>query len=107
ARVAEALLPVRAYHSVSTGYAGFLGALLRRRGGRPLILSEHGIYTKERKIDLFQSEWIKDSRDVMVREPAEVGYLKQLWIRFFESLGRLCYDAADPIVALYDTNRQR
>jgi len=106
-RLARTLPRVGAWHSVSTGYAGFLGALLGRRGGRPLILSEHGIYTKERKIDLFQSEWIRDNRDVMVREPAEVGYLKQLWIRFFESLGRLCYDAADPIVALYDTNRQR
>jgi glycosyltransferase involved in cell wall biosynthesis len=107
ARLAETLPPARAYHAVSTGYAGFLGTLLRRRHGRPLILSEHGIYTKERKIDLFQSEWIRDNRDVMVREPAEVGYLKQLWIRFFESLGRLCYDAADPIVALYEANRLR
>jgi glycosyltransferase involved in cell wall biosynthesis len=107
ARVARTLPAVRAWHSVSTGYAGFLGTVLKRRGGRPLILSEHGIYTKERKIDLFQSEWIKDNRDVMVREPSEIGYLKQLWIGFFESLGRLCYDAADPIVALYEANRLR
>ena len=107
ARLAGTLLPVRAYHAVSTGYAGFLGSLLKRRHGRPLILSEHGIYTKERKIDLFQSEWIKDNRDVMMREPAEIGYLKQLWIRFFENLGRLCYEAADPIVALYEANRLR
>jgi glycosyltransferase involved in cell wall biosynthesis len=30
-----------------------------------------------------------------------------LWIRFFEWLGKLCYDAADPIVALYEANRLR
>ena len=107
ARVAEAFPPVRAYHSVSTGYAGFLAAMLRWKTGRPLILSEHGIYTKERKIDLFQSEWIKDNRDPFDRDPAEIGYLRQLWIRFFESLGRMCYEASDDIVSLYEANRLR
>lgn len=107
ARVAESFPTVKAYHSVSTGYAGFLAALLRARTGRPLILSEHGIYTKERKIDLFQSEWIKDNRDPFDRDPAEIGYLRQLWIRFFESLGRMCYAASDDIVALYEANRVR
>ncbi|MBP6708751.1 MAG: GT4 family glycosyltransferase PelF, partial [Candidatus Accumulibacter sp.] len=56
ARIAQELIPARAYHSVSTGYAGFLGALLHHTRHRPLILFEHGIYTKERKIDLFKSE---------------------------------------------------
>ena len=107
ARVAESFPPARAYHTVSTGYAGFLAALLRWKSGRPLLLSEHGIYTKERKIDLFQSEWIKDNRDPFDRDPAEIGYLRQLWIRFFESLGRMCYSAADDIVSLYEANRQR
>lgn len=107
ARVAEAFPQVKAYHSVSTGYAGFLAALMRRKANRPLILSEHGIYTKERKIDLFQSEWIKDNRDPFDRDPAEIGYLRQLWIRFFESLGRMCYSAADDIVSLYEANRLR
>jgi glycosyltransferase involved in cell wall biosynthesis len=107
ARVAESFPTVKAYHSVSTGYAGFLAAMLRWKTGKPLILSEHGIYTKERKIDLFQSEWIKDNRDPFDRDPTEIGYLRQLWIRFFESLGRMCYDAADDIVALYEANRLR
>jgi glycosyltransferase involved in cell wall biosynthesis len=107
ARVAESFPRVRAIHSVSTGYAGFLAALLHWKTQRPLILSEHGIYTKERKIDLFQSEWIKDNRDPFERDPAEIGYLRQLWIRFFESLGRMCYDAAGDIVSLYEANRVR
>jgi glycosyltransferase involved in cell wall biosynthesis len=107
ARIADNLLPVRAIHTVSTGYAGFLGALLKRRRGCPLILSEHGIYTKERKIDLFQSEWIKDSRSLFHKNAAEISYIRRLWIRFFESLGRLCYDSSDIITALYEANRQR
>lgn len=107
ARIAHTLVPARVYHSVSTGYAGFLGALLAQSTGRPLVLSEHGIYTKERKIDLYQNEWIRDNRNVFQKDASELSYFRQLWIRFFEWLGRLTYAAADPIVALYETNRQR
>ncbi len=107
ARIAHNLIPVKAFHSVSTGYAGLLGAMLRQTRQRPLILSEHGIYTKERKIDLFKSEWIRDNRNIFQRDPTELSYFRQMWIRFFEWLGRLCYDSADPIIALYETNRLR
>ncbi len=107
ARIAHQLIPARAYHSVSTGYAGFLGAVLRQTRKRPLILSEHGIYTKERKIDLFKSEWIRDNRNVFQRDPTELSYFRQMWIGYFEWMGRFCYDAADPIIALYENNRLR
>ncbi|MDD3353219.1 GT4 family glycosyltransferase PelF [Zoogloea sp.] len=106
-KVARELIPVKAVHSISTGYAGFLGALVARSRGIPLVLSEHGIYTKERKIDLYQNEWIKDNRNVFQKDPATLSYFRQMWIRFFEWLGRLTYDAADPIIALYETNRLR
>jgi glycosyltransferase involved in cell wall biosynthesis len=92
---------------VSTGYAGFLAAMLHWKTGRPLVLTEHGIYTKERKIDLFHSEWIREHRDPFARDPVEIGYLRQLWIRFFESLGRMCYQACDDIITLYEANRAR
>jgi len=107
ARVADGLLRVKALHTISTGYAGFLGALIHHTRGTPLILSEHGIYTKERKIDLFKSEWIRDNRNVFQRDPSELSYFRQMWIHFFEWLGRFCYDAADPIIALYEQNRLR
>ncbi|WP_341744767.1 GT4 family glycosyltransferase PelF [Azonexus hydrophilus] len=97
----------RVFHTISTGYAGFLGALLKNTLGTPLILSEHGIYTKERKIDLFKSEWIKDSRNLFQRDSSELSYFRQMWIRFFEWLGRFCYDASDQIIALYEQNRLR
>ncbi|MFC0399071.1 GT4 family glycosyltransferase PelF [Paraburkholderia rhizosphaerae] len=107
ARIAAQLPPARVYHTVSTGYAGFLGALLHYRTGRPLLVSEHGIYTKERKIDLLQSQWIRDNRGAFERDIAKISYFRELWVRFFEALGKLAYDAADDIVALYETNRQR
>ncbi|MDR3410683.1 MAG: GT4 family glycosyltransferase PelF [Formivibrio sp.] len=99
--------PARIYHTISTGYAGLLGTLLKRRTGQPLLLTEHGIYTKERKIDLFQSEWIKDNRNIFQRESTQISYFRHIWIRFFEVLGLSCYHSADYIVALYEINRQR
>lgn len=105
--VIERLPPARIYHAVSTGYAGLLGLMLKHVRPRPFLLSEHGIYVKERKIDLFQAQWIKDNRGVFERNPGQISYFRQLWIRFFETLGYLTYQAADDITALYEANRQR
>jgi glycosyltransferase involved in cell wall biosynthesis len=80
---------------------------LHYRTGRPLLISEHGIYTKERKIDLLQSQWIRDNRGAFERDISRISYFRELWVRFFEAIGKLAYDAADEIVALYEANRQR
>ena len=106
-QIAERFPKIRALHAVSTGYAGMLGAMLKRRRRIPLILTEHGIYTKERKIDLFQAQWIRDNRGLLEKDTGEIAYFRQMWIRFFETLGRECYQQADPIIALYENNRQR
>jgi polysaccharide biosynthesis protein PelF len=107
AEIAAQLIPARVYHTVSTGYAGFLGSMLHYTTRRPLILSEHGIYTKERRIDIIQNEWIQDNRNALQRDPTELSYYRDLWIRFFETIGRLCYGASDMIVSLYEGARQR
>jgi glycosyltransferase involved in cell wall biosynthesis len=118
ARIARQTPGFRVLHAVSTGYAGYLGALLHEQRGRPLVLTEHGIYTKERKIDLAQAAWIRDAAPASAAgrragdlggsgSGAEPGPLRQMWIRFFEALGRIAYAAADPIVSLYEGNRLR
>ncbi len=95
-------------HSISTGYAGFLATLLKHKRDIPFILTEHGIYTKERKIDLAQADWIEDPREAFGSSlDADVSYVRRLWIRFFEGIGRVAYDAADPIISLYEGNRLR
>src|SRR5690606_22608247 len=104
--ISRSMVSARVYHTVSTGYAGFLGALARMRGRGRLLLSEHGIYTKERKIDLLQSAWLRDNRSLLERDSTEVGYLRELWIRFFQTLGRFTYDAADEITSLFDGHRR-
>jgi len=95
-------------HTISTGYAGFIGALLHKMKKSPLIISEHGIYTKERKIDLSQAQWIKDAREVFGSGLSDdVSYIRRLWTRFFEGIGKVAYAASDTIISLYEANRQR
>jgi glycosyltransferase involved in cell wall biosynthesis len=108
ARIERQLPDAGVFHAISTGYAGFLGSLLQRRRQRPLLLSEHGIYTKERRIDLNQADWF-DTLHANATGP-DIGTstgLRELWIRHFESLGRLTYRSANPIISLYAGNRER
>ena len=108
ARVAANVPPSRSFHVISTGFAGFLATLLRKARGQPLILTEHGIYTKERRIELLQAGWIPDDEQLSpTAQSATIGFFRQVWIRFFESLGKMTYGAADPIVSLYEGNRSR
>ena len=107
-KVANTMPEVKAIHAVSTGYAGLLGAMLQRQRNYPFILTEHGIYTKERKIDLAQAKWVHEPKEELsVTLHSDVGYIRNLWIRFFEVLGRLTYQSADPIISLYEGNRER
>ncbi|OCX69197.1 glycosyl transferase family 1 [Acidithiobacillus thiooxidans] len=90
----------RIVHCPSTGYAGYLGALLSKSGDIPLIISEHGIYTKERRIDLMLARWIHEDEEFL-RQAGRIHYLRHLWIRFFEFIGRLTYQQAQHIINLY------
>lgn len=94
----------RVYHSVSTGYAGMLGAFAARRHGAPYLITEHGIYTKERIAEISQATWIYDppSRYFDVREG--MGTFKQFWINLFMLLGQISYAGAHRIVSLFEGN---
>lgn len=107
-RIARQLPPGRCLHAISTGYAGFLGALAHHITRLPLLVTEHGIYTKERQIDLVQASWIRDPKDPLTHGfQTDTGYLRRMWIRFFQSLGRMTYASANGITTLYEGNRQR
>lgn len=109
ADVARKTEPPKVLHSISTGYAGLLGSILKSQNPNcSYILSEHGIYTKERKIDLSQADWIAEPTGNF--EPGltdDVGYIRQMWIRFYEQVGTITYQASDPIVSLYGGNKDR
>jgi glycosyltransferase involved in cell wall biosynthesis len=107
ARAARRLPRARLFLSPSTGFAGLLGVLGAQAQQRPLVLMEHGIYTKERRVDLMNADWINDARNPLQHDPTEVSHLRELWIRFFEVLGGLAYRHADPIISLFETARQQ
>jgi glycosyltransferase involved in cell wall biosynthesis len=94
----------RVYHTACTGYAGILGAILSRQSGAPLLLSEHGIYVKERIQDIYRSPWIAEFPPLRPALEDPLGSLRRLWIGFFDVLARHCYAAASQLVSLFGRN---
>lgn len=100
--------PARCYHAVSTGYAGLCGAAFSLKTGRPLLVTEHGIYARERDMDLARAEWIKDQPDGGgIRVGARPSPLRGLWSRSFRALSALAYHQATRITTLSEANRAR
>lgn len=104
ARALPRVPKARMYHSACTGYAGFLGALISHQTGAPLLLSEHGIYLKERIQDIYRSPWIADFPKLRPALTEPLGNLRRLWIGFFDVLARLCYGEASHLVSLFGRN---
>lgn len=86
--------PIKAdlYHTLSTGYAGVLGSMAKFQYKKPLLLSEHGIYTREREEELIKASWVK-------------GIYKDLWINQFYKLSSCGYDFADKVTSLFPEAR--
>lgn len=100
------LPPARLYHSISTGYAGTLGVLAKLQHRRPFMLTEHGIYTRERKIEISKADWIysKSAREMRVTHKPD--FFREWWISLFSFLSRLTYEWTDEIITLYEGNRR-
>jgi glycosyltransferase involved in cell wall biosynthesis len=94
------------FHAVSTGYAGLVGAIASVRTGRPLLLTEHGIYTRERDMELARAPWLQDSAQGAA-DPDGVEQLRRFWSRFFGALSRITYARASSIVTLSEGNRRK
>ena len=95
----------RLYHSLASGYAGMLGVMGKLAYDRPFVLTEHGLYTRERKIEIALAQWIGKSQEdeATVRPIRET--VKGFWMRIFEQLGRIVYHYSDMIVTLFEGNR--
>ena len=106
-RLMHATLPEAAvYHTVSTGWAGLAATLARVRTGRPMLLTEHGIYARERRSEIDQAEWIYVQRQGPMSLSGGPGFFKELWTRLFVRLSQLTYEHADLIVTIFEGNRQ-
>jgi len=98
--------PAGVYHTISTGYAGFLGVLAHKRTGKPLLLTEHGIYHEERRIEIASADWVYTREtDSLWAEPLGIS-LKDIWIGFFNTLSKLTYEYSERVVTLYEDNRR-
>jgi glycosyltransferase involved in cell wall biosynthesis len=96
----------RAYHSLCTGYAGLLLARAHLETGRPCALTEHGIYTNERRIEIASADWLDDPRVFNLAVDNADRELKDFWIDTFCNYSRLCYEACDRIITLYGGNQE-
>lgn len=81
------------YHCVATGYAGVLGGMAKSRYRCGLLVSEHGIYTREREEELIRAKWVD-------------GIYKNIWIDQFRKMSLLAYRKADLVTSLYQHARQ-
>jgi len=80
------------YHSVSTGFAGLAALAAKLRHHKPFILTEHGLYHKEREIEIRKADFVR-------------GYQRDLWINLYNAIARLCYKSADLCTSLFSENR--
>jgi glycosyltransferase involved in cell wall biosynthesis len=80
------------YHSASTGYAGLLGSVASYINDKPFIITEHGIYTREREEEIIKSDWV-------------IGDFKKNWINFFYRISAIAYQQAVKVISLFETNR--
>lgn len=81
------------YHCVATGYAGVLGSMAKHFHGSSLLVSEHGIYTREREEELIKARWVKK-------------VYKNIWIEQFQKMSLLTYQKADMVTCLYGHAKQ-
>lgn len=96
----------RVYHTISTGYAGVLAARAAVETGRPALLTEHGIYTNERRIELLMADWVADTVDKGHDLADPRLDLRDMWINAFEAYARTCYEACTEIVTLFEDNQR-
>lgn len=80
------------YHTISTGYSGLMAAVAKIVYNKPVLLTEHGLYNKEREIDIKRATWVK-------------GYQRDLWINIFNDLSKVTYDYSDLVISLFEHNR--
>jgi glycosyltransferase involved in cell wall biosynthesis len=82
------------YHAISTGFAGLAALNAKVVTRKPLLLTEHGLYHKEREMEIRKADFVK-------------GYQRDMWINIYNSISAMCYANADSITALFEENRQK
>jgi polysaccharide biosynthesis protein PelF len=95
----------RMYHTVSTGYAGLYAARARVESKRPALVTEHGIYTNERRIEIATADWLFEIPLIGLGIDKPTLDLKNFWTGAFEGYSLACYQACNEIITLYEGNQ--
>ncbi len=81
------------YHTICTGYGGLLATMASIIRHKPLILTEHGIYSREREEEIIRADWVLPT-------------FKRQWIRFFYMLSDAVYQQASAISCLFQRAKE-
>lgn len=81
------------YHSLATGYSGVFASMQKYLKEKKLLVSEHGIYTREREEELIKADWV-------------TGSYKDIWINQFYKLSSCAYDFSDKITSLFPESQE-
>ncbi len=103
----EAEIPkARVYHTLSAGYNALLGAFAKIRSGAPLLMTEHGIYTRERDIEIAQLDWIRSPHQSEHIVSATPGYFQRWWGEMFRYITHLSYELSDRVISITAANQR-
>lgn len=80
------------YHTITTGYAGISAIMNGMKNNIPVILTEHGIYHRERQLEVLKADWIKDE-------------YRLAWIKLFNTISSLVYKGSQKITTLFSKNQ--
>lgn len=94
------------YHAMSTGYAGLMAARAKVETNKPVFVTEHGIYTNERRIEVTAADWLEatSSKALTIDKPRRD--LRDMWIDSINNFSRVCYQACDSIITLFAGNQR-
>ena len=95
----------RLYHSVCTGYAGLVLHRAKKELNCPCLLTEHGIYTNERRIEIAAAEWITEVDALNLSIEDKKKKLKDFWMNVFMSMANICYKSCDTVITTFDGNQ--
>jgi glycosyltransferase involved in cell wall biosynthesis len=96
----------RVVHTISTGFAGLLASILKIANPEiTMLLTEHGIYTRERDIEISVGVW-PDTDPNKYRPQEGLGSFKEMWRESFFYFSKICYLTADQIITLHEKNRR-
>ena len=104
--IAAAPVPrAQVFHAISTGYAGLYAARAALETTAVAALTEHGIYTNERRMDLMAADGLHDAISFGLSLDDERRDVRGLWCDAFDSMARIAYTTSSRVTTLYADNQ--